>query len=389
MRNFTFECATKIVFGKGTQTQAGPLSAAYGKRALLCYGGGSIKKSGLYDEVVRSLHDAGVAVTELPGVQANPRVSLVREGIAASRRDGVDFILAVGGGSVIDTAKAVAEGVPYDGDVWDFFCGKAKIEKMLPVGTVLTIPAAGSESSDSNVITNEETHEKNGSASPMMRPVFSILNPELTYTLPPYQTACGCMDIMAHVMERYFTNEPHVELTDRLCTAILRTVLNNLPVVLRNPKDYDARAQIMWAGTIGQNGLVGTGREEDWANHVMEHQLSGFYDIAHGAGLSITFPAWMRYVAQSNPGKLFQFSTEVLGVEGDHYNPERTVQEGIDRFERILRDSGLPTHLSEAGIGDERLEEMALRCTGGGVRTIGAYVPLGKSDIVNILRLAL
>ncbi|HHV98261.1 MAG TPA: iron-containing alcohol dehydrogenase [Clostridiaceae bacterium] len=388
MNNFVFQNATKIIFGKATENQVGAETAKYSKKVLLHYGGGSIKKSGLYDRVIKSLRDAGVEYIELSGVQPNPRLSLVREGIELCRKNNIEFILAVGGGSVIDSAKAISIGIHYDGDVWDFYAGKAKVEKAIPVGVVLTIPAAGSESSGSSVITNEDGWYKRGVTSVLMRPKFAILNPELTFTLPPYQTACGTADIMAHIMERYFTNVKNVDLTDRLCEATLKTMIKNVPIALKEPENYDARAEIMWAGTIAHNDLLDTGRIGDWASHDIEHEISGIYDIAHGAGLAIVFPAWMKYVYKHDIDRFAQFAVRVWNVDMDFASPERTALEGIERLKGFFRQIGLPVSLRDANIGDDRLEEMADKRTDFGKETIGNFVELNREDVLNILKLA-
>jgi hypothetical protein len=273
-----------------------------------------------------------VEFIELGGVQPNPRLSLVKQGIELCRKHNIDFILAVGGGSVIDSAKAIAVGVPYEGDVWDFYSGKAVPEKALPVGVVLTIPAAGSEASKSSVITNEDGWYKRGLNVEIIRPKFAIMNPEITFTLPPYQTACGAADIMAHVMERYFTHQKDVDFTDRLCEATLKTIIKNVPIVLEEPENYQARAEIMWASTIAHNDLLSTGRIGDWASHAIEHELSGIYDVPHGAGLAVVFPAWMKYVYKEDVDRFVQFATRVWDVEMDFSNPERTALEGIYRL---------------------------------------------------------
>lgn len=386
MNNFTFHNSTRIIFGKGNENTVGSEVRKYSKKVLLHYGGGSIKKSGLYDKVVKSLKEAGVEHIELGGVKPNPRLSLVYEGIDLCKKNDIDFILAVGGGSVIDSAKAIAVGVLYDGDVWDLYMKKATADKALPIGTILTIPAAGSESSESSVITKEEGQLKRDIGYDFIRPKFSILNPELCSTLPPYQVACGAADIMAHVMERYFTNTPNVEFTDRLSEATLVTMINNVPRVLKDLNDYDTFAEVMWAGTIAHNGLLGTGREQDWASHMIEHELSGIYDIAHGAGLAIVFPAWMKYVYKRNVNRFVQFAVRVWKVEQDFENPERTALEGIARMEDFFRSIGLPVRLSEAGITDNRFEEMAEKAAGTG--TLGGFMKLNKDDIVNIYKLA-
>jgi len=389
MNNFTYQNATKIIFGKKTEYQVGSEVKKYADKVLLHYGGGSIKKSGLYDRVVSSLNEHGIQYIELGGVQPNPRVSLVRKGIEICRENDIKFILAVGGGSAIDSAKAIAAGVPYSGDVWDFYCGKAEIKECLPVGVVLTIPAAGSESSTSSVLTNEDGWYKKGTGSELIRPVFAIMNPELTYTLPSYQTACGASDIMAHIMERYFTNTLDVEFTDRLCEATLKTVINNVPIVIKNPEDYAARAEIMWAGSIAHNGLLGTGREEDWASHRIEHELSAIYDVAHGAGLAVIFPAWMKYVYKHNVQRFVQFAVRVWNVENDFQNPEKTALKGIEKTKEFFASIGLPVTLAEMGIGEDRIEEMADKCTAGDTKTQGGLVKLKKKDIIEIYKLAL
>lgn len=386
MENFVFHNATKIIFGKGTEEQVGQEVKQYTDRVLLHYGGGSIKKTGLYDKIMKSLAEAGVTVHELGGVKPNPRVDLVREGVRICREKGIDFILAVGGGSVIDSAKAIAIGVPYAGDVWDFYTRKAKVESALSVGVVLTIPAAGSETSGASVITNEEGYYKRDVASNVLRPKFAILNPELTFTLSPYQTACGVADIMAHIMERYFTNTENVDLTDRLCEGTLKTVIYNTPIVIQDPRNYAARAEIMWAGTVAHNDLLGTGRVEDWASHMIEHEISGIYDVPHGAGLAVVFPAWMKYVYRHNINRFAQFAVRVWNVEPDFASLEKTALAGIERLKEYFRSIGLPVTLKELGIPDDRLEEMAAKCTERG--PVGNFVKLDKEDVLNILKMA-
>lgn len=389
MNNFTFRSATKIVFGKDTEQQVGAEVKRHADKILLHYGGGSIKKSGLYGRVTASLKENGVEYMELAGVQPNPRVSLVRQGIQLCRNHGIPFILAVGGGSVIDSAKAIAAGVPYEGDVWDFYSGKAQVESTpLPIGVVLTLPAAGSEASPSSVLTNEDGWYKKGMGSNLIRPEFAIMNPELTYTLPAYQTACGAADIMAHIMERYFTNTQDVDFTDRLCEATLKTIIENVPIAIQNPENYAARAQVMWAGTIAHNDLLGTGREEDWASHGIEHELSAIYDVAHGAGLAVVFPAWMKYVYRNNIQRFVQFAVRVWNVEHDFQNPKRTALKGIEKTKEFFTSIGLPVTLEELGVKDDRLEEMADKCTDGDTKTLGNLVKLSRKDIVEIYKLA-
>lgn len=387
MRDFEFLSPTKIIFGRNSEAKVGREVKNYSRKILLHYGKGSIIRTGLYDRVVKSLKEEGIDFIELGGVQPNPRVSLVREGIEICRKNGINFILAIGGGSVIDSSKAIAVGVPYSGDVWDFYAGKMEPKTALPVGVVLTIPAAGSEASKSSVITNEDGWYKRSINTEIIRPRFAIMNPEVTFTLPPYQTACGAADIMAHVMERYFTNDKGVNFTDRLCEATLKTVIYNVPIVLKKPDDYDARAQIMWASTIAHNDLLSTGRTGDWASHGIEHELSGIYDIPHGAGLAIVFPAWMRYVYKHNIERFIQFAINVWNVEPNFESPERIALEGVERLKRFFKDIGLPTSLSEANIGEDRLEEMAAKATERG--ELGEFVKLKKEDVLNILRSAL
>ena len=389
MENFEFISPTKIIFGKGTEKQVGMETKKHGHKVLLHYGGGSIKKYGLYDKVVASLKEAGVDYIELGGVQPNPRLSLVHEGIKLCRENKVDFILAVGGGSVIDSAKAIGVGVPYEGEVWDFYAGKAEPQETLPVGVVLTIPAAGSEASKSSVITNEDGWYKRGLNINLIRPIFAIMNPELTFTLPPYQTACGAADIMAHIMERYFTNTKNVDLTDRLCEGALKTLIKNVPTVLQEPDNYDARANIMWASTIAHNDLLSTGRIGDWSSHAIEHELSGIYDVPHGAGLAVIFPAWMKYVYHHNIDRFVQFAVRVWNVEHSFEDPEQTVLEGIERLTNFFNKIGLPTTLKELKIPADRLEEMADKASNSDTKTLGNFIKLKQQDILKIYKLAL
>ncbi|MBN1600745.1 MAG: iron-containing alcohol dehydrogenase [Chitinispirillaceae bacterium] len=388
MENFTFKNETRIIFGKGTEHCAGDEIKKITDRVLIHYGKSSIKESGLYERVIHSLTQAGVTFMELGGVEPNPRLDLVQKGIKLCRENKIKFILGIGGGSVIDSAKAIAVGVPYSGDVWDFYCGKAVPVESLGVGTILTIPAAGSESSPSSVITNMDGQLKRGLTNDLLHPVFSILNPELTYTLPAWQTACGAADIMAHIMERYFTNTYSVELTDRLCEATMKTVIENVPRCLSTPDDYNSRAEIMWAGTVAHNDLLGTGRNGDWASHQIEHEISGIYDVAHGAGLAVVFPAWMKYVYKSNIPRFVQFASRVWNVEIDFQNQERTAYEGILRLESFFSSIGLPIRLAGMSIGDDRIGEMADKATGNGKWTAGNFVKLSRDDIAAILRSA-
>ncbi len=386
MLNFDFQNATEIIFGRGVEEKIGKKVGEYGRKVLLHYGGASIKKFGLYERVIKELKKEGIEIFELSGVLPNPRLSLVRKGIKLCKEENIEVILAVGGGSVIDSAKAIGAGAYHDGDIWDFFEGKATVEKSLPVGVVLTIPAAGSESSSSSVITNEDGWYKKSFGGSIVRPKFAIMNPEVTYTLPNYQTAAGAVDIMAHVLERYFTHEKHVELTDRLCESVLKTMISNTPKALDFPEDYNPRAEIMISSTLAHNGWLDVGRSTDWASHKIEHEISGIYDLTHGAGLAIIFPAWMKYTYKENLNRFVQFSTRVWNVEMNYSNPESTVLEGIKRFEEFLTSIGMPTRLSQADIDSERFEEMAIKATEKG--PIGTFMKLTKEDVLNIYKLA-
>jgi alcohol dehydrogenase len=387
MENFVFQNPTKIVFGRGVEKETGRETASFSRRVLLHTGGGSAKKSGLLDRVSQSLKAAGVAWVELPGVKPNPRLSLVHEGIRLCRKEKLDFILAVGGGSVIDSAKAIGIGVPYEGDVWDFYATRnLPVKQMLPLGVVLTIPAAGSEASNGSVITKDEGMVKRDAGGECMRPRFAIMNPELTFTLPPYQTACGAADIMAHVMERYFTPTTGVDFTDRLCEATLKTLVRNVPIVLENPSDYEARAEIMWASTVAHNDLLGTGRVSDWASHLIEHELSGEYDVAHGAGLAVIFPAWMRHVMQHDVRRFAQFAARVWDVEYDFAAPERTAREGIRRMTAFFKSIGLPTTLKELGVTDDRADRMSKSAVDRGL--LGNFVKMDAAAVKKVYELA-
>jgi alcohol dehydrogenase YqhD (iron-dependent ADH family) len=386
MENFVFQNPTRIVFGRGTEEAVGRETAAMAKRVLLHYGGKSITASGLLDRVRARLKEAGVGFEELGGVVPNPRLSLVKEGIRLVRQHKLAGILAVGGGSVIDSAKAIAIGVPYAGDVWDFYTRKAEVKEMLPVGVVLTIPAAGSESSNGSVVTNEEGWYKRDAGAECMRPRFAVMDPLLTATLPAYQTACGAADIMAHVMERYFTRVKAVDLTDRLCEAVLRTIIRNVPIALARPDEYDARAEIMWAGTVAHNDLLSTGRIGDWATHSIEHEVSGIYDVAHGAGLAVLFPAWMTHVMPHDVDRFARFAARVFDAEHDYASPERTAREGVRRLQTFWKGIGLPSTLAETGVGVDRLDEMARKATERG--PLGNFVKLTTADVRAILELA-
>ncbi|PYG87653.1 hypothetical protein LY28_02025 [Ruminiclostridium sufflavum DSM 19573] len=389
MNNFSFYSPTKFVFGTDSESRCGYLVKEFGgTKVLIVYGGGSVVRSGLMDKIKLSLAAAGVHFSELGGIVPNPKDDKVYEGIDLCRKEGVDFLLALGGGSAIDTAKAIAAGVPYGSDFWDFYSGKAIIQKALPVATVLTIAAAGSEGSGDTVITRTDGNLKRGAGSDLLRPVFSILNPQLTATLPAYQTACGAADIMAHVFERYFTNTKDVEITDRLCEAVLLTMINEVPKVMKNPDDYQARANIMWAGMVAHNNSVGVGRSHDWNSHGIEHELSAMYDCAHGAGLAVIMPAWMAYVMKHDVMRFAQAAVRVWGCEMDFGNPERTAMEGITRFKNFLHSIGLPVSFGELGAKEEDIPLM-VQSFGIGEGKTGGFVALGKDDIDAIYRLAL
>lgn len=388
MENFVFQNPTKILFGRGMEDRVGEETAVYSKNILLHFGGGSIKKTGLYDRVTASLKKAGVSWVELGGVKPNPRLSLVHEGVELVKKHNLGLILAVGGGSVIDSAKAIAMGAVIDHDVWDFYLGKGEPKAALPIGTILTIPAAGSEASTGTVITNEDGWLKRAVNTEIIYPRFSILNPEQAFTLPKFQVACGITDIMAHLMERYFTNVPHVAFTDRLLEATMKTLIVHAPLVLEDPKNYDAWAEIMWAGTIAHNNLLNTGRIGDWSSHDIEHEISGIYDVAHGAGLAVVFPAWMKFVYQHDINRFAQWAIRVWNVDMDVFDTERVARTGIERLEAFSRSMGLGTRLSDLGIKGDRIDEMADKCTDNGTRTFGSFVPMDRESVKKVLRLA-
>lgn len=390
MLNFDFYAPARILFGKGEEKRIGDLLKPHATKVLLHYGGGSIKKSGLYDTVISSLKASGLPFVELGGVKPNPRLSLVHEGIALCKNEKIDLVLAVGGGSVIDSAKAIAMGVYYDGDIWEVYEQDKPIERALPVATILTIPAAGSESSGDTVITNEEKQLKYGYGSPRLRPLLSIINPELFFMLPKNQLSNGVADMMSHVFERYFTNTMHTDLADGLCETVLKTLMKNALLANRDMQDYDAWAELGFAGTVAHNGLVGMGRQQDWACHGMEHELSAIYDVAHGAGLAVLTPGWMQYVYKDNPNMFVQFAVNVMGVKGSYRDPDAIVQEGIARLREFFIKMGLPCTLKELGIGEDRLEEMAKKATGaafGEERPIGGLKKLYWQDVLEIYKL--
>ena len=387
MDNFNFYSPTYFVFGRGRENEAGKYVKRFGgSKVLLHYGGGSAIKSGLLDRVKNSLKKENISFLELGGVKPNPRSGLVYQGIEICKKEKIDFLLAVGGGSVIDSAKAIAAGALYNGDFWDFYCGK-RVEKALPVGTILTIAAAGSEGSNGSVITNEKGMLKRSAEGDALGPVFSILNPELTFTLPAYQTACGITDMMAHVMERYFTNTKEVEITDRLCEGILLAIINEATKVIAEPDNYDARANIMWAGMVAHNDICGVGREQDWATHGMEHELSALYDVAHGAGLAVMFPAWMKYVMHHDIMRFAQFAVRIWGCQMDFQHPENAAKKGIEKLEQFLVSIGMPIRFAQLGAKAEDIP-LLVKNMQLGDKTLGSFVKLTENDIRKIYELA-
>lgn len=392
MEQFSFYTPTKVIFGKGVQSQVGAVIKSYGfKKILFHYGSGSIKKSGLYDQIVASLRENGIEFVELGGVQPNPKLSLSRKAAQLCIDEKVEMILAVGGGSVLDSSKSAAAGAANHCDPWEFSSGARVLEKSLPVGAVLTIAAAGSEMSDSCVITNEEGWLKRGFNSDHNRPLFAIMNPELTYTVSKYQTACGVTDIMMHTLERYFCMNGDVALTDHLAEGLLRSVIEAGKVVMDKPDDYEARATLMWASSLSHNGLTGCGRNFMMRCHQIEHELSGMYDrVAHGAGLAVIFPAWAKYIYKNEKAlpRFCQFAQRVWGIEMDFEHPERTALAGIEACESFFKSLGMPVRLSELDVDDTKFDEMAEKCTFFGKRVLKDYIPLGKTEIIEIYNLA-
>lgn len=388
MDNFEFYSPTRFVFGRGAEEKTGMLVRRHGgTKVLLHFGGGSVKANGVYGKVTASLEAAGVAYVPLGGVQPNPRSGLVREGIALCRREKVDFVLAVGGGSVIDSAKAIAFGTLYAGDFADFYFGKdvkrpTPVPAALPVGTVLTIAAAGSEGSANSIITLEPDMLKRGATGDVLRPVFSVLNPEFTFTLPAYQTACGATDMFAHVVERYFTPTRDVAVSDELCEGIMRTIVEASRTAMSAPRDYAARADLMWAGTLAHNNVCGAGRAQDWASHGIEHELSALYGCAHGAGLAVVMPAWMDYVKENDISRFARFAAKVFGVpESDSAG---MADEGIRRYRAWLRDLGMPLTFAELGARREDIPALVAKLGLKG-NTLGTFKTLTEEDVTRIL----
>ena len=388
MDNFIFYSPTYFVFGKEEEHNTGKYVKRFGgSKVLLHYGSGSVVRSGLLDRVKQSLISENISFVDLGGVKPNPRSGLVYEGIKLCREEQVDFVLAVGGGSAIDSAKAIAAGVLHDGDFWEFYQGKP-IEKALPLGTILTISAAGSEGSPDSVITLEDGMFKRGTSGEALRPKFSILNPDLQKTLPAYQTACGITDILAHLYERYCTNTKEVEVTDRMIEGLMLTMIHEGPRVIADPNNYEARANIAWAGMMAHNNSCGVGRTQDWASHQIEHELSAQYDCAHGAGLAVTVPAVMSYNTKHDIMRFAQLATRVWGVQMDFNDPESTTKKGIEALKIFLKAIGMPLCFAELGAKEEDIEKMAhTACYGDGRNgTFGGFVSLTEADVINIYR---
>ena len=387
MDNFTYCSPTRYIFGKDTESQAGQLTIGMGcKNIMLVYGHGSVVRSGLLDRVKKSLDEAGVTYTELSGIDPNPTDDRVYEGIDIARKKSIDGLVAVGGGSVIDTAKAIALGVPNQGDFWDFFAGKLKAETALPVGTVLTIPAAGSEGSGNCVITRKEgLHKISLRTDFALRPKFAILNPDLTFTLPPNQTAAGIADMMAHIMERYFSPTTDVEVTDRISEGILKAIIEEAPKVIANPDDYQARANIMWAGTMAHNGICGCGRVEDWVSHAMEHEISAVYGVTHGAGLAVVFPAWLTFMANHAPSKPAQFARRVFGII--NHDDKSAALEGITALRGFYLSLGLPVSFGMLGIATPDIDLLVKKLHENKGEVIGGYYRLTQADTYEIYKM--
>lgn len=389
MENFQYYTPTKIIFGRGAEEQTGQLAAEQGcKKVLVHYGGGSVVRSGLLERIYRSLDAVGISYVSLGGVVPNPRLSLVYEGIRLARKEQVDFILAVGGGSVIDSAKAIGYGVANEGDVWDFYEKRRTAKACLPIGVVLTIAAAGSEMSDSSVITKEEGWLKRGYSSNYARARFAVMNPELTMTLPKYQTASGCVDIMMHTMERYFNHSENMEMTDGISEHLLRTVMKNAKILMNEPDNYQARAEVMWAGSLSHNGLTGCGTGGgDWASHQLEHELGGMFDVAHGAGLAAVWGSWARYVMDAAPERFAKFAVNVMGVEPEA-EKIKTAQKGIEAMEDFYRALDMPVCIGDMGIEltEEQMRELAEKCSHFGKRTIGCIKKLDQEDMYQIYK---
>ncbi len=389
MNNFTYEAPTKIYFGRKQECNVGEYIKPFGKKVMMIhYGEPFIKTTGLYDRLMDSLKGSGLEVIELTGIVPNPKAEKIREGIELCRSENVDFLMPVGGGSVIDTAKAISAGYGYDGDFWDIFVGKGTPGKVLPIGVVLTIAATGSESNCAAVVTNDEVSAKIGYANPLLYPKFALMNPELTTTLPKKQTAAACVDIIAHVLEDYIIDQWNVELNDRFCESIMKTVVEVAPVLMKDPADYDARAELMWCSNNACKGFLACGTEIDATSHILEHELSAKYDVTHGVGLAVIQPAWLRHIYKDCIPRFAKFAVNVWGCEYNFGHPEKTALEGIERMESFFESLGMPTHLSQLGIPGDRIEEMAHNCFNryGAITSVKEFT---VDDYIEIFRLAL
>ncbi|WP_018247954.1 iron-containing alcohol dehydrogenase [Orenia marismortui] len=387
MNNFNFNNPTELLFGKGKVKKVGEKVKEYGNKVLVVTGGGSVKRIGLYDKVIASLKENDLEIYELSGIKPNPRVSSVRDGVKLCKENDIDLVLAVGGGSTIDASKAIAGAVFYDGDAWDLFAKGIRIEKALPVGTILTLAATGSEMNPNFVVSNLETEEKMGAGSPLLYPKFSILDPVNTFTVPKEHTVYGIIDIAAHVFEQYFSHTESTPIQDRWAEGILVTLKEESMKVLDNPEDYDARANIMLAGTMALNGLISIGKETDWASHGIEHAVSAVYDIPHGGGLAIIFPNWMKYVLDQGTDKFVQYATRVWDVDPTGKSDKEVALEGIEKTREWFNKMGAPSSLADYDIGDDKLEVMAEKATAKGTR--GSYKVLDKDDVVEIYKMSL
>ena len=393
MKDFTYYAPTEVVFGENAEEKTAKMVKKYGgTKVLLHYGGNNAIRFGLLRKIRELLDAEGIPYVMLGGVVPNPRLELAQKGIDICRKEGIDFILAVGGGSVIDSAKCIAYGACYDGDVWDFYLGYSKAVKTLPVGTVVTIPAAGSEMSEASVITNDRGALKLGYSNNISRPKFAIMNPRRTFTLHPYQTAAGVTDMMMHTMERYFTKDDDMDLTTDLAEAVLRRMKTAVYAVLKNPEDYRQRAQIMWGGSVAHWGITGCGVSEDWATHQLEHELSAKFGVTHGAGLAAIWPSWARYVMHENLSRFVRFAVNVMDVNNDFSDPEGTALRGIEAMEKFYKDIGMPTTIKELvgrEITEGELQDMVRKCSRGYSSTCGCLKVLQAKDMEAIYRMAL
>ncbi|HPX71433.1 MAG TPA: iron-containing alcohol dehydrogenase [Acholeplasmataceae bacterium] len=380
MINFQFYSPTEFVFGKDSELRVAHLLKKHSAtKVLFHYGGGSIKRSGLYDRVVNTLKENNIPYVELGGVVPNPRLSLVNEGIKIVKENHIDFILAVGGGSVMDSAKAIAIGTKYDGDLWDLYTG-TKIKEALPVGVIVTIPASGSEASNSSVITNDKLGLKKGTNSDLIRPKFAIMNPELTYTIPNYHAFAGVVDMMSHIFERYLTNTPDVDLTDLMQEAVLISIMDNAKRLLKDPRDYNARAHIMWAGTIAHNGILGVGRTTDWASHGLEHELSALYDVSHGAGLAVIFPHYMLYTLDHDVDRYYRLAVNVMKVKPNVNDKRNVAIKGIRKLQAFYKSLGMPLTFDDIGAKKEDIPQLVKQLEINRGSIFGGFVDLTMDD---------